>query len=453
MSSAWTREEKAEYDRIQSEIRELRRKLKGTSSPQEKKKLQQKIDALVKKAKQYTNPIELTYLRRAKARRRITPEQRAAYAKAVRTGKWTDAWMTPPFQSDSPLFQPKFTGQQQSSQPYVPMYQQFADQNTNQTGTSHESKQTASKPATTASRRRTGSSRTRSGTRARTVQSITPLENSQLERVVRMTPTYLRNFLVQANIISEEESNNNRSSNKLRELIRGKLASLTDAQKNLLDRYVTQQDAQINTHWSEIRTSGGNADDTYDMTREIMKKDAAAAQHQVQEQVQAIQAPRESIGEKAWNSLPQDVQAKIVALTTQPQPQKQQPRYENLPQNLINAVQAEPEKMLAYFERHSRTCGGFPKDQFKRDENVDTAGMLNWLNKNYPGFKDSRKHKIDVACRRRSPEPYIAESAPRVEVAQQQPAQNTPQPEEKNLQSGNSIMTNFINDWRNLHNR
>lgn len=414
-----TSQEQAEVNKMRKELAQYK-KLKDNSDIDNDNAasavVQRKIKALEDRIDMYTNPKRLASHRFAEAKRaqakrdKEKKEAEQALQKQRQREQEQRAYFQEASEGKHGSFM-QFTAQKNPSvltmglkPEYVPMYESAAP-NTDQTpaqtaakksgnsSTHAGSRNNGTRSASTASRRRTATTRSQSSTR--TLRQTTPLDNADLDRVVRMTPTYLRNFLVQAKIITEDESNNNRSSNKLRELLRDKLSSLTDEQKKLLDAYVTEQNTAIKEHWNEIRTSGSNADSEFDMTKAIMQRDKDAAQKQAEVQPQKA---RKSIGERLWDSLSEESKEKIkVAIQTPPQPK--QPAYPHLPQNLINAIQNNPEEMYKYFRRHSKSCGDFKKaDVLGKDGKPDAAKMLGWLNEQYPDFKEGRKQKIDKAC-------------------------------------------------------
>ncbi|MBR2137405.1 MAG: hypothetical protein IJ852_05560 [Alphaproteobacteria bacterium] len=406
--TALTQTERADYNRIKRELSALKDKKQKASSQKQKEEIQRQIDALLDRKNMYDSPKRLEAHRRAEAQRNVNPKVKKIVSTALETGNLsnvlTDIQKTQPYQYQFSNPVPERN--------YVPLHQlsPSAAQSANQTpaqtaakksgnSSTHAGSRNNGTRASTASRRRTATTRSQSSTRTRTLRQTTPLDNADLDRVVRMTPTYLRNFLVQAKIITEDESNNNRSSNKLRELLRDKLSSLTDEQKKLLDAYVTEQNTAIKEHWNDIRTSGGNADSEFDMTKTIMQRDKDAAQKQAETQAEVQpQKARKSIGERLWDSLSEESKEKIKEALQTPT-QSKQPAYPHLPQNLISAVKNETEEMYKYFRRHSKSCGDFKKaDVLGKDGKPDAAKMLGWLNEHYPDFKESRKQKIDKTC-------------------------------------------------------
>ncbi|MBR2136979.1 MAG: hypothetical protein IJ852_03330 [Alphaproteobacteria bacterium] len=236
-----------------------------------------------------------------------------------------------------------------------------------------------------------------------------------LEYVANSTPTYFYDFLSRCPAIDDERRPSKwMNSRELKNYLHN--TNFTEGEKEAILKYVTIQSAHTRLNWSDIRARGGSATSSHNQAGAViaeLQKQQSASDNTQQDQPSASSNSSGNLSqeqtENGTSQSPTTPSTSTQAQTEQnTSPQPKQPTYPHLPQNLISAVTYNTEEMYNYFRRHSKSCGNFKEaDVLDTDGKPNAAKMLGWLEDHYPYFKESRKQKIDKACRKHDLDHYV----------------------------------------------
>lgn len=233
--------------------------------------------------------------------------------------------------------------------------------------------------------------------------------NGYWEYVAKSTPTYFQHFLKESGIMPQNQTWMN--SRQLINWLNDDARNFTSENREAINRYTALQRNETQHNWAEIRRSGQRAGSAHDVTSRAISQlqslsSASEGQAPAMAAVETSDARIQNASTSDGNIPSNDSPANAGEPSTGEK--NEEVSYPHLPQNLIEAVNNKPEEMYKYFMKHSKDCGGFKTASvLDEDGKPDPKKMLAFLEENYPYFTESRKHKIDVACRKRCPEQYV----------------------------------------------